>query len=195
MLPISPRFPCSTMETIAVQCLQERCVRGKWKKKKKKKTSHFLFQALCSFLNSTHAEVASGEYDGFDPKLTFLTSGNSHAMSCLCTLLLHSSKGASTVLCDDPTYPFAKVRSFLFSFGCRSLVLVDDFQRSWCSSLRRSSRQEQADKCGANASRMRDCSCSSPSREIRLCRSVVSQSDRWCHASQNETSEDERWCS
>ncbi len=64
-------------------------------------------EALCGFLHRQHAEVVSGSFRPFRPEDVFGTAGNSNAVNVLCTMLLHDSP--STVLCDDPTYPFALV--------------------------------------------------------------------------------------
>jgi DNA-binding transcriptional MocR family regulator len=91
-------------------------------------------QALASFLNEASAEIASKQYEIFKPENFFATSGNSHAMSVLSTMLLHVSPPEPprrfTVLCDDPTYPFAKVCFFLLFFCIFCFVCLFDWVES-----------------------------------------------------------------
>ncbi len=70
-------------------------------------------KAVCSFLDQAHAEVVNGSFEPHHPDNMFLSSGNSHALSVLSTMLLHTRSNFPiqrfSVLCDDPTYPFAKL--------------------------------------------------------------------------------------
>jgi DNA-binding transcriptional MocR family regulator len=60
---------------------------------------------VCDFLNQNYPEIVSKKTKKFEKEQFFGTAGNSHALSVVCTLLIQGKQ--STVLCDNPTYPFA----------------------------------------------------------------------------------------